>query len=47
MGEEDTLGRFYWREEGLGLWKAEEGMTQKLAVSPGCRFKSWSQLPHL
>lgn len=43
MGEEETLRRFCWWEEGLGLWKA--GVTQKLAVSPGWRFKSWPLLP--
>lgn len=44
MGEEETLRRFCWWEEGLGLWKAE-GVTQKLAVSPGWRAESQPQLP--
>lgn len=44
MGEEETLRRFCWWEEGLGLWKAE-GVTQKLAVSLGWRAKSQPQLP--
>ena len=44
MGEEETLRKFCWWEEGLGLWKAE-GVTQKLAVSPGWRAKSQPQLP--
>ena len=43
VGEEETLRRFCWWEEGLGLWKA--GVTQKLAVGPGWRFKSWPLLP--
>lgn len=28
MGEEETWRRFCWREEGLGLWKMEEGMAR-------------------